>query len=320
LPELRQSGDRELAFLLALRRELETDPGSGQLNPILLHGAGVEKRFGRVAALRGVDFDIKAGESVSILGANGAGKSTLLRILAGLSRPSAGIFEAQPQGTPAARTPGSQDASGVGVATTTAAPLKRVALRGEVGYVGHATLVYGELTARENLVFAARLHGATPGQDLIDAILADVGLQDVADRRAGTFSRGMAQRLSIARALVHDPQILLLDEPFTGLDETSAERLSAQLSAMCGDGRTLILVTHDPRRAVELSERALILHRGEICARPGRAAGDVGDVGDVHLAGDDVGESHHAGDDFELEALREALTRLARNGAVGRDA
>jgi ABC-type multidrug transport system ATPase subunit len=282
------------------------------LNPILLHGAGVEKRFGRVAALRGVDFDIKAGESVSILGANGAGKSTLLRILAGLSRPSAGIFEAQPQGASNTKTPGSRDA--LGVATTTAAPLKRDALRGEVGYVGHATLIYGELTARENLVFAARLHGVTPGQDLIDAILADVGLQDVADRRAGTFSRGMAQRLSIARALVHDPQILLLDEPFTGLDETSAERLSAQLSAMCGDGRTLILVTHDPRRAVELSERAFILHRGEIRARPGRA------VRNVHLDADRGGDIEHASDDFELEALREALTRLARNGAVGGDA
>jgi heme ABC exporter ATP-binding subunit CcmA len=248
------------------------------VSPVLLQGAGVEKRFGRVSALRGVDFDIEAGESVSILGANGAGKSTLLRILAGLARPSAGRFEARREGTTALLT--------------------RDALRAEVGYVGHATLVYGELSARENLVFAARLHGGARNWDRIDAVLADVGLQDVADRRAGTFSRGMAQRLSIARAVIHEPQILLLDEPFTGLDETSAERLSTQLSSLREGGRTLILVTHDPRRAVELSERALILHRGEIRATPARADGD----------GD--------GRAFELAALRETLTRLARNGAA----
>lgn len=244
------------------------------MRPVLLHGAAVEKRFGRVTALRGIDFEIEAGESVSILGANGAGKSTLLRILAGLSRPSAGRFEARREGT------AGDDA-----------PLSRDALRGEIGYVGHATLLYGELSARENLVFAARLHGARPDRDRIDAVLADVGLMEVADRRAGTFSRGMAQRLSIARAVVHDPQVLLLDEPFTGLDETSAERLSTQLAALREGGRTLILVTHDPRRAIELCARALILHRGEIRARP-------------------------AGNVFELAALRETLSRLALNGAT----
>ena len=256
------------------------------MSPVLLQGAGVEKRFGRVSALRGIDFDIEGGESVSILGANGAGKSTLLRILAGLSRPSAGRFEAHSEGG--------------------FAPLTREGLRGAVGYVGHATLVYGELSARENLAFAARLHGVAPGRDQIDATLADVELQDVADRRAGTFSRGMAQRLSIARAVVHDPKILLLDEPFTGLDESSAERLSSQLSSLREGGRTLILVTHDPRRAVELSERALILHRGEIRAKPTR--GKTNGDSDTDRDGD--------GAPFELAALRETLTRLARNGAA----
>lgn len=256
------------------------------MSPVLLHGAGVEKRFGRVSALRGIDFEIKAGDSISILGANGAGKSTLLRILAGLSRPSTGRFEARREG-----------------ATGSVEILTRAALRGEVGYVGHATLVYGELTARENLVFAARLHGARHERDHVDAVLADVGLQDVADRRAGTFSRGMAQRLAIARAIVHDPQVLLLDEPFTGLDETSAERLSTQLSSLREGGRTLILVTHDPRRAVELSERALILHHGEIRATPTRGRPDKSADGAA----------------FELAALRETLARLARDGET-RDA
>ena len=248
------------------------------MSAVLLHGAGLEKRFGRITALRNVDFDIEPGESVSILGANGAGKSTLLRILAGLARPSAGQFSAL------------QEAA--------SAPLTRDALRGKIGYVGHATLVYGELTARENLVFAARLHGRAPTRNQIDAILSDVGLSDVADRRAGGFSRGMAQRLSIARAVVHEPHVLLLDEPFTGLDESSAERLSSQLVGLRAGGRTLILVTHDPRRAVELSYRALILHRGEIRATPTRR--------------DAAGQAD--GSDFELASLREILGRLAVDG------
>ena len=108
----------------------------------------------------------------------------------------------------------------------------------------------------------------------------------------------MAQRLSIARAVVHNPPVLLLDEPFTGLDESSAERLSSQLSNLRDGGRTLILVTHDPRRAIELSERAFVLHRGEIRARPARSEGG------------------RDGEAFELAALRETLMRLAQNGAA----
>lgn len=250
------------------------------MSRVLLHGAGLEKRFGRVVALRDIRFDIQPGESVSILGANGAGKSSLLRILAGLSRPSGGRFHALPEGK--------------------ATPLSRDALRSEIGYVGHATLVYGDLSARENLVFAARLHGRVPAREQIDAALSRVGLLGVANRRAGTFSRGMAQRLSIARAVVHDPQVLLLDEPFTGLDETASARLSTQLASLRAGGRTLILVTHDPRRAVELSERALVLHQGEIRATPGRAR-----------TADET-----PGGCFELEALRETLGRLAREGTL----
>jgi ABC-type multidrug transport system ATPase subunit len=262
------------------------------MNSVLLRGAGLEKRFGRVHALRGIDFEFTAGESVSILGANGAGKSTLLRILAGLSRPSRGIFQALGQD----RDSGAQTSTDAPDTDSTVA-LARDELRGEVGYVGHATLVYAELTARENLAFATRLQGRKPEPDRIDAILSDLGLIEFADRRAGGFSRGMAQRLSIARAIVHDPHILLLDEPFTGLDEGSAGRLSAQLSALRGGERTLILVTHDPRRAIELSDRALVLHRGEIRATPSRAK-----------ASDDGAEGSGR---FDLAGLRETLGRLS---------
>jgi ABC-type multidrug transport system ATPase subunit len=284
---MRWQRDAELALLLALWWAPQSNRVLGRVervSTVRLHGKGVEKRFGRVAALRGIDFELEPGESVAILGANGAGKSTLLRILAGLSHASAGRFEA-------ARTSGPAPSN----ASEASSTLSRDALRGEVGYVGHATLLYGELTARENLLFAARLHGRQPTRAALDGLLAEFGLEAVAERRAGTFSRGMAQRLSIARAVIHEPSVLLLDEPFTGLDESSAARLSSQLSHLRLGGRTLILVTHDPRRALELCERALVLHRGEIRATPAR--GD--------------------GASFELTALRETLTRLAGDGAIG---
>ena len=236
------------------------------MSRVRLRGTSVAKRFGRVAALRGIDFEIAPGEAVAILGANGAGKSTLLRILAGLSRVSQGDFDSI------------QEAN-----DGTATPLPREQLRGQVGYVGHATLLYGELSAAENLEFAARLAGAPPVANAIPELLETVGLADVAQRHAGTFSRGMAQRLAIARAVVHEPSVLLLDEPFTGLDEVSAERLSAQLASLRAGGRSLVVVTHDPRRAVELADRALVLHRGEIVARPGQDA-NAGGAGPFDVA------------------------------------
>jgi len=273
------------------------------MSSIRLRGDAIEKRYGRVAALRGVDFEIGPGESVAILGANGAGKSSLLRILAGLSRPSGGHFAAWPAAADDAdaTSPGNARATPPGPPDRASSMrssedgLSREALRGEVGYVGHATLVYAELSARENLAFAARLHGQRPSPARLDEILEDFALQEVADRRAGTFSRGMAQRLSIARAVVHEPALLLLDEPFTGLDELSAERLSNRLSAQRARGRTLVVVTHDPRRAVELAERALVLDRGRVRAAPART-------------GDRPG--------FDVESLRETLASLAREAGA----
>ena len=247
------------------------------MSRLRLSGTGVEKRFGRVRALAGIDFEIAAGESVAILGANGAGKSTWLRILAGLAKPSAGRFEAV----------ASDGARGEQI-------LSRDGLRGRIGYVGHATLLHGELTARENIDFAARLHGRRPSPADRDALLAELGLEDVADRRVSTMSRGTAQRVSIARGVVHEPDVLLLDEPFTGLDEVSATRLSQQLALLRQGGRSLVVVTHDPQRAVELADRALLLHRGLIRATPRRADG-----------------AH-----FEAPALRESLLRLAREDAA----
>ena len=271
---------------------------------VRLRGSAIEKRYGRVAALRGVDLEIAPGESVAVLGANGAGKSSLLRILAGLSRPSAGSFFGRIERDATLPNTSSPETGSRHAETAATEPLSREALRGTVGYVGHATLLYGELSARENLSFAARLHGQRPTRDQLDAILDSFSLLDVADRRAGTFSRGMAQRLSIARAIAHGPSVLLLDEPFTGLDEVSAEGLSDRLSQQREQGRTLVLVTHDPRRATQLSERAVILHRGEVRA-----------TSDRHHADGRASSANSVS--FEVEALREALARLAREGIAG---
>jgi len=205
---------------------------------------GIEKRFGSVSALRGVDVDIPSAHLLVVLGPNGAGKSTFVRIVAGLLRPTAGTIEfAETQ------------------------PGKRHDVRRRIGFVGHSTLLYPELTARENLVFAARLHGLDSPADRAGELLAEEGLEAWSERRARTFSRGLAQRLAIARARVHDPRVLLLDEPFTGLDGAAADRLAERLERLRDDGRSLVLVTHDFRQASRLGDQALMLGDGRVVYR-----------------------------------------------------
>jgi heme exporter protein A len=200
------------------------------------------KRFGRSAALRGIGFDVAAGSAHAVLGANGAGKSTLLRLAAGLGRPTSGTL------------------------TIGGVPASRPEARARVGYAGHATWLYPTLTARENLWFAARLRGLREAHERIERLLEEEALSDAADLPAGALSRGMAQRLSLARALVHTPELLLLDEPFDGLDARAAERLVSRLRALRANGHTLLLVTHDPRRAAALCDTALVLAHGRVVA------------------------------------------------------
>jgi heme exporter protein A len=204
------------------------------------------KRFGAVAALRGVELTVAQGSIHAILGPNGAGKSTLLRILAGLSHPTHGEVEI---------------AVGDG---TYDRPNK---VRKAMGYVGHATLLYPELSARENLLFAAKLYGVDRADERADELLEEEGLTQAANLRAGAFSRGMAQRLSIARARVHDPKIVLLDEPFTGLDRPSSDRLAARLDGLRSQGCALVLITHDLRVAAQLADCAEVLIRGQFVHR-----------------------------------------------------
>ncbi|MEZ4216337.1 MAG: heme ABC exporter ATP-binding protein CcmA [Myxococcota bacterium] len=212
---------------------------------LALRARGLEKRFGAFAALRGVDLDLAAGSCLAVLGPNGAGKSTLLRLLAGLARPTRGELELVADGAGATRG----------------------AARAHVGYLGHATLLYAELTAFENLVFAARLCGVADPAARAHALLEAEGLAHAADRRAGDFSRGMSQRLAIARALVHDPRLVLLDEPFTGLDRSAADRLAERLAALRAQGRTCVLVTHELRAASRLADEAIVLLGGRVRAR-----------------------------------------------------
>ncbi|MYA22091.1 MAG: heme ABC exporter ATP-binding protein CcmA [Gemmatimonadetes bacterium] len=205
---------------------------------IVLEGAA--KRFGTHTALHPTDLAIARGQAVLLVGANGAGKSTLLRLVAGLCRPSAGkvkINGCDPQRIPEARA--------------------------EVGLLSHQTLLYDELTARENLRFFAQLYGLDNPEERLAAALAAVGLNERLDQRVGSFSRGMKQRLAIARAILHRPSILLLDEPFTGLDASASTALHRLLCRFRQEGRTCILVTHRPDEAEDLVDRLLVIERGQ---------------------------------------------------------
>jgi ABC-type multidrug transport system ATPase subunit len=201
---------------------------------------GLVKRFGPLVALSGVDLEVPAASVLAVVGANGAGKTTLLRLLAGLARPTRGSVRIGPRGG------------------------ERRRARGGVGYIGHATFLYPLLSARENLLFAARLYRVADPARRARELLVEHDLAGVAERPVGSFSRGLAQRLAIARGLVHDPLVVLLDEPFTGLDPGSADRLAAQIRGLRAGGRAVVLVTHDLGQAAALADRAIVLMGGRI--------------------------------------------------------
>ncbi|MES2305472.1 MAG: heme ABC exporter ATP-binding protein CcmA [Gemmatimonadota bacterium] len=202
---------------------------------------GVERRFGRVVALATVTLEIQAGEVVLLLGPNGAGKSTLLRCIAGLARPLRG----------------SVLVSGRDVHADPEA-------RAQLGFLSHQAFVYDDLTARENLRFAAALHGLDGAERRVQDALDGVGLSRGADTTVGGFSRGMLQRLAIARATLHHPALLLLDEPFTGLDASSANDLRHRIAAERSAGRGVVCVTHEPGEAWLPATRVVVLVAGRV--------------------------------------------------------
>jgi heme ABC exporter ATP-binding subunit CcmA len=202
----------------------------------------LKKSFGLRPVLRGVDLEVAPGECLALMGPNGAGKTTLLRILATLSKPTAGVVQVAGLPLPAAAG----------------------AVRRRLGVVAHPTLLYGDLTARENLDFYGRLYGLPEPQPRIEAVLEQVGLTLRRHDLVRTFSRGMQQRLAIARALLHNPQVLMFDEPYTGLDPHAADMLDDVLRDARRSGRTMLLTTHDLTRALALADRVAILARGVI--------------------------------------------------------
>jgi heme exporter protein A len=201
----------------------------------------IEKRYGGLFALRRVSLDVAEGECVALAGRNGSGKTTLLRIAANLVRPSSGTVQYTWQGDPDCATP-------------------------RTGFVAHATMVYDELTAEENLLLFARLQGIAAPDKTVEALLREVGLSDRKTSLVRTFSRGMRQRVAIARALLQRPQILLLDEPATGLDPEGVAWLAETLRALRDDGCTLLMSLHGESEISALATRAVRLDAGSIVA------------------------------------------------------
>ena len=204
--------------------------------------ADVSRHFGRRKALSQISFECHAGEILGLLGPNGAGKSTLLSILATLLSPSSGTVA---YGGFTARDAGAR-------------------LRARLGMLGHDLYLYPELSARENLLFFARLYGVKDPTARVAASLAHANLADRADDIVTGFSRGMRQRLALERALVHAPRLLLLDEPFTGLDQASIAALVQRLKGLQAEGCVIILATHDLEVAENVVSRSLFLRGGRL--------------------------------------------------------
>ena len=209
---------------------------------------GLVKRFGLKTVLRRLDFEARQGEFVALLGPNGAGKTTFLRILASLSRPGKGQV----------RVAGY------------ALPREAAAVRRRLGVVSHQPLLYGDLTAEENLLFYGRLYAVPEPTGRMEEVLHVVGLYRRRRDLVRTYSRGMQQRLAIARAILHDPEVLLLDEPYTGLDQDASAMLDEVLQRVAAQGRTVVMTSHDLSRIAGLASRFDVLARGSIAASVSR--------------------------------------------------
>lgn len=228
--------------------------------PPLLDVRGLSKRFGPTWALRNVDLALDAGTFLTVFGPNGAGKTTLIQILATLARPSSGeiYLAGRPLSQAGAR------------------------LRASIGLVSHQTLLYLDLSAEENLRFYGRLYDLADLGARIEQALVQV---DLAGRRYSLvreFSRGMQQRLAIARAILHEPALLLMDEPYTGLDPEAAETLRDILGMLSRQGNTIILTTHNLERGLALCDEVAILARGRVTYRARREDIDGRDFGAIY--------------------------------------
>ena len=218
---------------------MSSPPSSTQQRPSnAVEASGLTRRYGERVALDRVSFEVPAASTLAVFGRNGAGKSTLLQVLATLLRPHDGSVRV----------------------LDCELPNEAWKLRGRIGYLGHDPALYRSLSARENLRFAARLYGV--GEGRIDEVLEAVGMTRRADDRVDEFSRGMRQRIAAARAVLHDPPVLLLDEPLSALDPRAVELLEPLIGR--NSGRTRILVTHDVERGRAEADQVLALRNGRV--------------------------------------------------------
>ncbi len=239
---------------------------SAHANPPVIELRNLSKIFGRFAALRDLTASFDGGRLYAIFGENGAGKSTLLRLIAGLARPTSGH-----------------------VALFGETDIRSVTAR--LGYMAHASMLYDELSARENLRYFGALYGVN-AERCAQSLVA-VGLDPALARAIGEYSQGMRQRASLARALLHDPELLLLDEPFSNVDAASARTITALLGRMRAAGKTILVVTHQAAHLGEIADESLRLSAGRILARgPGIAAAERVEAGGHVEAGDSPASAH----------------------------
>lgn len=211
---------------------------------------GVTKVFGSRLALRGVDLEVKKGGFLTIFGSNGAGKTTLIKVLATLLKPSAGSVQI----------------AGLDIQDSS------VGIRRQIGVVSHQTFLYDELTAYENLKFYGRMYDVPDLEERVCGLIAKVGLAARLHDRVRTLSRGMQQRLSIARAMIHNPPIILLDEPETGLDQHASAMLRDILDSFNAEERTMVMTTHSLERGLEMGNHIAILVEGKIAYEESKKA------------------------------------------------
>jgi heme exporter protein A len=217
----------------------QCDPTEGDRR-LAVRTTGLCLRLDDRPILKDIDLNVPVGRTVALLGANGAGKSTLLKVLATFMPPSSGSLElfGSPVGVNAGK------------------------IRSQIGIISHQPMLYRDLSAMENLVFFGRLYGVSKPRTRGEEMLALVGLSNRADDAVKTLSRGMIQRVSIARALMHDPSLLLADEPFDGLDVPSANALEAFLGRLKNQGKTVVIANHDIAQTLRLADTVFVLHRG----------------------------------------------------------
>ncbi|MDP9279674.1 MAG: heme ABC exporter ATP-binding protein CcmA [Gemmatimonadota bacterium] len=227
-------------------------PTAGTDIPIV-EVADLARAFGSRKAVAGVTFSLAPGDCLAVFGPNGAGKTTLLRLLAGLLKPSSG--SARLAGIP---LPGGRLA------------------RSRVGLISHHTMLYEALSARENVSFAARLYGIHDPETRVDDSLRRMSMLERANAPVRLLSRGMQQRVSIARAMVHSPQVVLADEPYSGLDESGARALTTMLKELRSSGTAIIIVTHNLAEGLSLATHAAVMHRGRFVRYDSSAGIDAG--------------------------------------------